>query len=44
MTLLGLEFSLLFLSYGNVCESVLHEGQRPEKKFAKMKSVFTSED
>ena len=30
VTLLNLEFSLLFLSYGNVCSSVLCEGQRNE--------------
>ena len=44
MTLLNLEFSLLFLSYGNVCSSVLRERQRNEKKSAIMKSVFIAEE
>ena len=44
MTLLNLEFSLLFLSYGNVCSSVLREGQRNEEKSAIMKSIFIAEE
>lgn len=44
MTLQNVEFSLLFLSYGSVCSSVLHEGQRTEKKSAIMKSVFRAEE